>query len=78
MTVITADDCPGASLRSRYVCQNHPDLATNGDFFMATDSGRGAFEKGVEKADGVSLGGDGTVRDEAIGHAAGTAAGRAS
>jgi hypothetical protein len=22
MTVITADDCPGASLRSRYVCQN--------------------------------------------------------
>jgi len=28
--VITADDCPGASLRSRYVCQNH--------FLMATDS----------------------------------------
>jgi len=32
MTVITADDCPGASLRSRYVCQNHgspdePELA---------------------------------------------------
>jgi len=23
MTVITADDCPGASLRSRHVCQNH-------------------------------------------------------